>query len=994
MKSNHPSARFSKILSLIVFVAFAFSMLGAPAASPVIAQEPTPTDDGGVTGQIVGGAPADPGEWPWQVALIGGSYVGTNYRIAHFCGGSLVSSQWVLTAAHCVYDADAGSVISPSALDVVAGVHDLANSSGSQRRDVVQIVVHPSYNDTTLVNDIALLKLATPVTLGGSGASRTAVVPLVSSGVGTLVDVSSWVTGWGDTESIPQYPNELQEVQVPIISNIVCSQSYGGILDSMLCAGYAEGGQDACYGDSGGPLVVSVNGQWQQAGIVSSGYDCAEPNYYGIYTRVSSFVDWVDDYVKPDLAVTSIVIEPPVADDPFIYANDDVFVYMYVKNLSGIASGAFTVNVYVDDTFVACSNTNRDYYYNSAGLTGDKNEELRVRIPAGTLSAGAHTITVYADSGCAVTEETKANNSLVSASFTVTAVPVDPPVHDNVDSAKVVGSLPYTDMVDVRGATRHASDPTNVGCPAPDRYLNAGLASVWYRYTATSNTTIFVDTFGSDYDTYITAWQGLPSTTFLGCNDDSGSGVQSALSVNVTNGTTYYFQVAQFVNEITNVMSAASLDGKSSSDVEAQAGGELVFNLRDSVGVDVTIGGINRGSYNLNPGQSMVQTYSGVNGGPLVVSSNNGAKIIASLLQYRRPGSTGGWTGLTQVMALTEAQISDKYVFPRYDYSDSTRFNSLQMANFDTKATNITVEIGKTVMGTYNLSAGSALSVNYPGVVGGPVVVSSDNQAKIIVSLYELKRESVAVTATGQTQMMGLPWSQLSDTYILPRYNYTLNDLLPYVIFANADSYATQVTVTIGGINRGSYNLNPGQSMVQTYSGVNGGPLVVSSNNGAKIIASLLQYRRPGSTGGWTGLTQVMALTEAQISDKYVFPRYDYSDSTRFNSLQMANFDTKATNITVEIGKTVMGTYNLSAGSALSVNYPGVVGGPVVVSSDNQAKIIVSLYELKRESVAVTATGQTQMMGLPWSQLSDTYILPRYNYTLNDLLPYVIFATP
>jgi hypothetical protein len=255
------------------------------------------------------------------------------------------------------------------------------------------------------------------------------------------------------------------------------------------------------------------------------------------------------------------------------------------------------------------------------------------------------------------------------------------------------------------------------------------------------------------------------------------------LSVNVTNGTTYYFQVAQFVKDTPNV-SANSLDGKSSTDVEAQAGGNLAFRIMEGVDVDVTIGTTLMGTYPMDSGESLVQSYNGTNGGPVVIKSTNGANIIASLLQFRRPTFTGGYTGMTQVMALTDAQISDAYVFPRYDYSDSTKFNSIQMANFDSIATNITVKIGGTIRGTYALAAGSALSVNYPNVTGGPIVVSSDNGAKIVVSLYELKRAGSTGYWTGQTQMMGLPQSQLSDTYVLPRYNYTLQDLLPYLVFA------------------------------------------------------------------------------------------------------------------------------------------------------------------------------------------------------------------
>jgi len=410
--------------------------------------------------------------------------------------------------------------------------------------------------------------------------------------------------------------------------------------------------------------------------------------------------------------------------------------------------------------------------------------------------------------------------------------------------------------------------------------------------------------------------------------------------------------------------------------------------------IDVAVSGNLTGTYALPVGQSDVDSYLGVNGGPVVVKSTNGANIIASYLQYRRPGTTGGWTGITQTMGLTDAQIADRYVFPHYDYTDSTRYNSLQLANFDTVDTTIKVEIGGVLRGTFAIGVGSSQNVTFPGVKGGPVVVYSDNGAKIVVSLYELKRPETTGYWTGQTTMMGLPWTQRSDTYVIPRYNYTLQDLLPYVVFANADSLSTTVTVTIGGVVRGTYALAAGQSRVEAYSGVNGGPVVVTSNNGAKIIASYLQYRRPGTTGGWTGITQTMGLTDAQIADRYVFPHYDYTDSTRYNSLQLANFDVVSTNVTVEIGGVPQGTFALGVGSSQNVTFPSVIGGPVVVYSDNGAKIVTSLYELKRTGSSGYWTGQTTMMGLPWTQLSDTYVIPRYNYTLQDLLPFVVFAVP
>ncbi|HRQ24692.1 MAG TPA: CARDB domain-containing protein, partial [Anaerolineales bacterium] len=225
---------------------------------------------------------------------------------------------------------------------------------------------------------------------------------------------------------------------------------------------------------------------------------------------------------NPDLEVT-IEVYPPDEDlDPNIYLNDDVHVFIEVKNITGVDAGPFTVNIYVDDVYVECEDTNRSYYKDLTGLEGGKTELLKLTLPAGLLPEGAHTIRVYADSGCAVAEDNEANNFGV-VEFAVNPVLVAPPSHDEISSPIVIASLPYTHSVDVRGATRDdVNDPTDVGCPAPDHILDAGLASVWYEYTPTETAVVTLDTLGSNYDTYIAVWQGTPGTTLVGCNDDYG----------------------------------------------------------------------------------------------------------------------------------------------------------------------------------------------------------------------------------------------------------------------------------------------------------------------------------------------------------------------------------------------------------------------------------------------------------------------------------------
>uniref|UniRef100_A0A3B3HJY1 Peptidase S1 domain-containing protein n=1 Tax=Oryzias latipes TaxID=8090 RepID=A0A3B3HJY1_ORYLA len=162
---------------------------------------------------------------------------------------------------------------------------------------VTTVIVHPNYNSTSSDNDIALLQLSSPVTFNNyiSPVCLSATNSTFYSGVNT------WVTGWGNNESgvsLPA-PQTLQEVQVPIVGNRQCKCSYGAssITDNMVCAGLLEGGKDSCQGDSGGPLVIKQNNLWIQAGVVSFGEGCVEPNYPGVYTRVSQYQTWINTQI-------------------------------------------------------------------------------------------------------------------------------------------------------------------------------------------------------------------------------------------------------------------------------------------------------------------------------------------------------------------------------------------------------------------------------------------------------------------------------------------------------------------------------------------------------------------------------------------------------------------------------------------------------------------------------------------------------------------------
>ncbi|XP_047427049.1 transmembrane protease serine 9-like isoform X2 [Mugil cephalus] len=238
-----------------------------------------------VSTRIVGGQVAREGSWPWQADLHG--------RFGHFCGGSLINDQWVLSAAHCVPSS------STSDLVVYLGRQSQDGLNPNEvSRTVTRIINHPSYNNITSDNDITLLQLSSPVTF----TNYISPVCLAATNSTFYAGVNSWVTGWGNIrDGVPlPSPQDLMEVDVPIVGNRQCNCDYGvgSITDNMLCAGLREGGKDSCQGDSGGPLVIKQNNRWIQAGVVSLGNGCAEPNNPGVYTRVSQYNSWINSQIS------------------------------------------------------------------------------------------------------------------------------------------------------------------------------------------------------------------------------------------------------------------------------------------------------------------------------------------------------------------------------------------------------------------------------------------------------------------------------------------------------------------------------------------------------------------------------------------------------------------------------------------------------------------------------------------------------------------------
>ncbi|XP_044764344.1 uncharacterized protein LOC123320918 [Coccinella septempunctata] len=250
--------------------------------------------DSNVHFRVVQGSKAKVGDFPWQAAI----RVKGQLRVAHWCGAVIISSKFVLTAAHCLVGYPKGAYI------VVAGDYNVVENEGTEQHAYIEdFYIHEDFRKGhKMNNDIALVKLK------GQGFMLNQDVQALCLPEGDTdynVDLNCTISGFGSIESgVSAFSNELRAGEVPLLPETVCKMPhvYGDSLtDGMFCAGHLDGGTDACDGDSGGPLACLDNGLFTLYGITSWGHRCGYANKPGVYVKVAHYRKWIDDTMRKNV---------------------------------------------------------------------------------------------------------------------------------------------------------------------------------------------------------------------------------------------------------------------------------------------------------------------------------------------------------------------------------------------------------------------------------------------------------------------------------------------------------------------------------------------------------------------------------------------------------------------------------------------------------------------------------------------------------------------
>lgn len=287
----------AKWLSLATMAALVVGMLAL--ASLAWAQE---ADQGDVGVEVVGGTAVPNGKYPFMVSLQEDTSARPPSK-EHFCGGTLIDPDTVLTAGHCVTfigNTTNQNTLSFRDVRIVVGVTALDSGQGQERsvEQLSDISVHPRFHERrNSANDVAVINLDRPV-----GGINPVELAAVGSDSPEKPGRRATVAGWGSLLAVPprenrpevKFPKRMREARVPIVSDRRCREAYADFGERflrvfpnlMVCAGAK--GHDACFGDSGGPLFGSADGRRRQIGVTSYGIGCAAAKFPGVYTEVNA----------------------------------------------------------------------------------------------------------------------------------------------------------------------------------------------------------------------------------------------------------------------------------------------------------------------------------------------------------------------------------------------------------------------------------------------------------------------------------------------------------------------------------------------------------------------------------------------------------------------------------------------------------------------------------------------------------------------------------
>ncbi|XP_066587682.1 transmembrane protease serine 9-like [Prorops nasuta] len=306
--------RSLKVLTLVCLLGLLGCVFGHYVEPRIDYNAPTFSDS--IEGRIVGGSPAKKGQFPHQVSLHW-EFTGSIF----YCGGTIINSRWILTAAHCMVDLPEFGIIV-----VKAGKYQLGvDEDTEQSIEVEKNITHKSYAGGVNPYDIALLKLKKPLTL----SKAVAAIRLPEAGeelTGTVV-----LSGWGSISSTkqPVWPEKLQKIDLSVIDFQTCKEALGkfnlssSLHETNVCTGPLTGGLSACNGDSGGPLItIKSNNETELVGIVSWGITpCGTPGAPSIYTKVSSYIDWIRDSIAANMLAVKFLIRLIITYDDVVCCN-------------------------------------------------------------------------------------------------------------------------------------------------------------------------------------------------------------------------------------------------------------------------------------------------------------------------------------------------------------------------------------------------------------------------------------------------------------------------------------------------------------------------------------------------------------------------------------------------------------------------------------------------------------------------------------------------